>query len=114
MYGRFIFNMLSVTMVLIEVIIEDPYFKATGVGSTLVILSLWSLMRPFRNIHTNVLFIILNFAIGLCEFEMLMKVSGFKSTYFVDKYFFWMQVIQNGFLWFMMFVYCLFLVLIKS
>ena len=101
-------------MIVANILIDNQYFKATAMGSILMFISLWSLNRPFRNVHTNIIFIVLNFIVGLTMFELLMKVSGFKSTYFVDKYFFWMQVIQSGFIWFMLFVYCVFLILIKS
>ena len=70
--------------------------------------------RPFRNIHTNIIAIILNLLLCLICFQINLKVNGFKSTLLVDKYFVWMQVIQSGVLWSCLFVYLLVLCLTKS
>lgn len=56
----------------------------------------------------------LNILFTMTTFELGMKLDGFKSTLFVDKYFYNMQLIQSGFIWFIIICYFLMLLLTKS
>lgn len=115
MFARSIFNFCCAAMVLAHAVVEEQEQKISFLVFIFGFLFLWALgARPYRHSHTNAIFIALSFCMALVSFELMMKISGFKSTLFVDKYFFWMQLIQGGFIWFMISVYLLLLLLTKS
>jgi hypothetical protein len=106
MFHRPVFNFICLSMILIHAIVTDPVKKmGTLQLMFLIILFLALAARPYRNVHSNVIFIALSILFSLITFELNMKVSGFKSTLFVDKYFYAMQMIQNAFFWVMIGVY---------
>ena len=106
MFHRPVFNFICLAMILVHAIIPDPVKKMGALQLLFfVILFLALAARPYRNVHSNVINIALSMLFALITFELNMKVSGFKSTLFVDKYFYAMQLIQNLFFWVMIGVY---------
>jgi hypothetical protein len=58
-------------------------------------------LRPYRSLTTNVIYSLA--MIGLCVHMIFMcaKVLGYQQSIFVDKYFFTLQLLINGFAWFL-------------
>lgn len=91
MFARSIFNFMCIAMVFVHAVVDDDKTKMSFLSAIFLCLFLYALgARPYRNSHSNAVFIGLNLAISLTAFELTMKISGFKSTLFVDKYFYWM------------------------
>lgn len=91
MFARPIFNIMAVFLILAHALTGDAGKKISFIQIIFVIILISSLStRPYRSLHSNVIYITLNFLMNLILFEMNLKISGFKSTLFVDKYFFWM------------------------
>ena len=115
MFARSIFNFMCVAMVFVHAVVDDERAKMSFLAFIFLFLFLYALgARPYRNSHSNAVFIGLNLCMSLTAFELMMKISGFKSTLFVDKYFYWMQLVQGTFIWFMIAVFLLLLLLTNS
>jgi len=102
-------------MILAHGLVEDQQSKMGLVQALFLLLLLLSLVaRPYRNAHTNLINVCLNLLFSLVAFELNLKITGFKSTLFVDKYFFGMQVLESVFVWFTVFVYIILIYRIKA
>ena len=71
----------------------------------IIILIFACVSRPYRETGTNIILIILSVTFVVIGFEMQMKINGYNTDLFSDKYFFWMQLLQSAFFWFVIFVF---------
>jgi len=114
MFERPKFNILCIGLVLIEAVVGK---KETKGGFVIIIFAFLTLTaaasRPYRSFHTNIVYIGLNLLMTMISIEMNMKVSGMKSTLFVDKYFFFMQLLQSAFVWSLLLCYFCFMCITK-
>ena len=59
----------------------------------LFLLSLYAIVvRPYRDINTNLILIVGLIGFTIVMIELDLKMSGVKTTFFVDKYFFYLQI----------------------
>lgn len=71
-------------------------------------------LRPYRCFTSNIIYALA--MIGLCIQMIFMyaKVSGYKQSIFVDKYFWTLNLMLNGFTWFLVFTAILFTITSRS
>lgn len=60
-------------------------------------------LRPYRSLTTNVIYGMCMIAICVQVLFLYAKVSGYQQSIFVDKYFFTLLLLLNGFCWFLVF-----------
>lgn len=81
----------------------------------LFIMTVYSIVvRPYRDIYTNLILIVGLFGFTVQMLEMDLKMSGTKTTFFVDKYFFYLQIGQFGFAIFFLFIMLIVILMTKG
>ena len=91
MYQRPVFNLFCVSLVVVLALIDKAEAKIGIVQIIFAIMMFLSITsRPYRDIHSNVLNIILNVMINQVVFEINLKMAGLSYSLMVDKYFHYM------------------------
>ena len=100
MYHRIIINGLLFIFVLIHALMEESSAKLGIVVALLALFDIYVLlMRPYRCMLSNILLFMLNTAVLITAFLLMLKRSGLKSALFTDNYFYGLLIIVNALLW---------------
>lgn len=100
MYFNQFFNIIRLLMVAgIGLIFDDK--RRIDIYNAAMIITLCSAIvaRPYRDIGTNILLLVLSALFCIMGFQMQMKINGYNTDLFSDKYFHWLLIIQSGFFW---------------
>jgi hypothetical protein len=71
-------------------------------------------LRPYRSFTTNIIYALSMIGLMVQMIFMYAKVSGYQQSIFVDKYFFTLQLLLNGFTWFLVLMALVFILTSKS
>mmetsp|Transcript_11575 Transcript_11575/g.17490 ORF Transcript_11575/g.17490 Transcript_11575/m.17490 type:complete len:179 (+) Transcript_11575:1222-1758(+) len=95
MVFRPFFNLFCVLLVAIHSSLGDnEASKIFFIQALFMLLMVFVLaFRPYRCLHSNATLILLTMLINLVMFQLNLKIAGFSSALFVDKYFYWMQLV---------------------
>ena len=114
MYHRVIFNSFLLLLVLVHAVLGE------GTAKIGIILGLFTVFtayiigtRPYRCVFSNILLFVLSAIMLVNTFVLLLKKSGLKSALFVDNFFYGLLILINGFGWFLVAAFLLFIIAIK-
>jgi hypothetical protein len=71
-------------------------------------------LRPYRCFTTNILYALTMIGICVQMIFMYAKVNGYKQSIFVDKYFWTLNLMLNGFTWFLVLACLIFTITSRS
>ena len=115
MYHRPIFNTLTLLLCLVHGLMTQGLAKVGIILAIFAIMAIYTFgARPYRCQVSNILVFVLSIImVGNC-FVLLLKMSGFRSSIFVDTYFYNVLILLNAFGWFLVFAFILFAIVIKK
>lgn len=115
MYFGPMFNMMRVMFPLIVGVTSNASQRIRGmVIVQTIIFILCAVSRPYRSGSTNYILFILNLLFMINFLELELKISGFESDFFADKYFFWLNIFQSTLVWFSIFLLLVFQLITKA
>ena len=115
MYFGPIYNMLRILFVLIVGVTASSASRVRGMVIVQIIIFVYcAVSRPYRNGSSNFILFILNLLFLIKFLELELKIGGFESDFFADKYFFWLNIIQSTMVWFFIFLLMTFLLFTKA
>lgn len=71
-------------------------------------------LRPYRSFTTNIIYSLSMIGLAVQMIFMFAKVSGYRQSIFVDKYFWTLSLLLNGFTWFLVFTALVFTITSRS
>ena len=115
MYHRVIFNTMLFLFVLIHAAMGQGPAKIGLILGLFTIFAAYVIgTRPYRDMFSNVLLMLLSSMFVILCFVLLLKETGFKSALFVDNYFYGLLILINGFGWFLVVAFLGFMIAVKS
>ena len=115
MYHRPIFNCFCLLLVGLHAALPEGTFKVGIILAAFVLLTGYVMFsRPYRCPFSNILLFTFCCLFTLNLFILLLKRSGLRSALFVDNYFYGLLTLVNGFGWFLILVFILFMVIIRK
>jgi hypothetical protein len=115
MYHRVFFNLMLFLFVLIHAGMPKGPSK---IGLVLALFTVFTAYvvgtRPYRSGFSNILVSLLSSMYVILCFVLLLKETGMKSALFVDNYFYGLLILINGFGWFLVAAFLLFMLAVKA
>ena len=102
MYHRVLYNCFQLLLVVFHAVLPLGTAKIGLImGSFAVFTGYLLATMPYRCKYTNLLVFLLSTTQLVNTFVLLLKISGLKSALFVDRYYYYLLILINGFGWFL-------------